>query len=160
MSGPGPGELVVGRLHQFGVKRPGDASGTTFMAPSSVAIGSTCSRAGSFARDDDVARAEQVGLPEPAERRDPAAQLVDGRLVEAQDAGHAAGRGQSRGLHRLTAPADHLEPRLEIHRAGEDQGGVFAQAKPGGTLAGGDDFGIRSALRLSSAARLATKIAG
>ena len=65
-----------------------------------------------------------------------------GRLVEAQHAGHAAGRGQGGGLHRLAAAADDLEPGLEVDRAGEDQGGVFAQAQPGGTLAGGDDIGI------------------
>ena len=112
------------------------------MAPSSVAIGSTCSRAGASPETTMLPGPEQVGLPEPAEGRDPAAELVDGRLVEAQDAGHAAGRGQGRGLHRLAAAADDLEPRLEVDRAGEDQRGVFAQAQPGRPCAGGDELGL------------------
>ena len=45
---------------------PATASGTTFMAPSSVAIGDDLLQGRLLARDDDVARAEQVGLPEPA----------------------------------------------------------------------------------------------
>ena len=139
---------------------PATARGTTFMAPSSVAIGVDLLEGRRVARDDDVARPEQVGLPEPADGCDAAAKLVDGRLVEAEHAGHAAGRGEGGGLHRLAAAADDLEAGLEVERPGEDQRGVLAQAQPGGALAGGDDLGVASPSGSSSAARLATKIAG
>ena len=105
------------------------------MAPSSVAIGSTASSAAASPETTMLPGPEHVGLPEPAVRGDPAAELVGLGLVEPQDAGHAAGRGERRGLHGLAAAADHLQAGGEVHRPGEDQGRVLAQAQAGRALA-------------------------
>ena len=65
-----------------------------------------------------------------------------------------------RGLHGLPAAAHELQPGLEVDRTGEDQRRVLAQAQsPAAPWHAATTSGL-VAFRPSSAARLATKIAG
>ena len=154
------GELVVGGLHQRRVERPGDLEGDHPPRAQLQRDRLQRRQGREFPRDDDVARPEEVGLPEPAGGGDPAAKLVDARLVEADDAGHPARRGGGGGLHRLAPAADDLQARLEVERPGEGQRGVLAQAQAGEPGAVPRRGRGRSASDPSSAARLLTKMAG
>ena len=135
-------ELIVGGLHQFGVKRAGDLERHDLHGTQLGGDRLDSFEGDSVSGDDDIAGAEQVGLPKAAKGCDAAAQLVDGRLVEAQDAGHAAGCGHGRCLHGLAPFADDLQARLEVDRTGKNERSVFAQAQPGGAVTIGDDFGL------------------
>ena len=96
-----------------------------------------------MARNDNIAGAKQVGdLQDFAIFASLIAQLFDLRQFETQHADHAAVDGVGRGLHGFAAGADDAQGGFEFHRAGEHQGGVFAQAQTGGVTALLDEFGL------------------
>ena len=112
------------------------------MAPSSVAIGPTCSRAGMSPETTMLPGPSRLAFqtrPKGATRRQSSSTAGSSRprtLVMPLAVASAA------GLHRLAALSDDFQARLEVHRAGKDERRVFAQAEAGGTLALGDDLGL------------------
>ena len=137
----GLGQALVGRPHDFGVERPGHGQRHGLHRPERLGhLGRPLAGAVS-ARNDDVARAKQVGDFEDFAVAGLFAKGLDLDPFQPEDAHHAAGRGVGGLLHGRAAPLHQHQPVLELHHAGEDHGRVFAQAQPGGRLAGQDHVG-------------------
>ena len=113
--------------------------------------------AADVAGDDDVARTEEVGDPDAARWRwPPSTSSSTSAGSSSRTLTMPLGRGVGGGLHRLAAFLHHAQAVGEAQRAGEDQGGVLAQAQPGGGDARRRRASGSVCLSASRAARLAT----
>ena len=154
------GQLLVGRLHQLGVERPGDGQPDRL-----AALGL-----------DQPSRPRRWRPRRRRRRCCPGRGSWRSRCVPADRASATSASTSAASSPRtLTMPLGvasaaaciarprsrtTLSPSSKRHRPGEDQGRVLAEAQPGG----GDDAvrrrPARSASSGSRAARLATKMAG
>ena len=82
------------------------------------------------AGDDDLAGRVEVG--DPGLALGTLARGLDVVVFEAEDGDHRPGALLGGVLHRGAALGDEAQPVLEGERAGRDEGGVLAEAVPGG----------------------------